>query len=70
MYWVTIHLQHRHKCSLVSGIEGPKLTFNLQVQVSCSQDKRNCFFVVFFTLKTARLPVTLGSILLKVKQLV
>lgn len=39
----------------------------LQVQVSCSQDKRNCFFL---NIENHQLPVILGSILLKVKQLV
>lgn len=68
VYWVTVHLQHRYKCSLIWGIKGPKLL--LQVQVSCSQEEQRNWFFFFFTLKTARLPVTLGSILLKVKQLV
>lgn len=46
VYWVTVHLQHRYKCSLICGIKGPKLF--LQVQVSCSQEEqRNCFFFFY-----------------------
>lgn len=51
---------------VICGIKGPKLTFYCK----CKFHVHKIRGTVVFSLKTARLPVNLGSILLKVKQLV